>query len=93
MRKTLGILNIVAGASILGLLIWFSATGHVSVEFQDLKSIIYLTLFLLVAGTSLACGILILRGKGWILAAVSLIFAGIALFLLFPGVLFALFGD
>ena len=86
MRKILGILNIVAGASILVLLIWLWAHGKFSVEFR--------ALFLLVTVTSLTSGIIVLKGTQRILAilaAVNLIFAGFMIIGEVYGVLLTLF--
>ena len=79
MRKILGILNIVAGTSILLLVVQLFANAVFSVELEDPKSIIYLVLIFLVAGSSVTVGILtltILKGKWWILAVINLILSG-----------------
>ena len=96
MRKALGILNIIAGALILFVIWWYWASGLVSVESEDPKSIIQLTLFLLAAGTSLAAGTLVLirRQKTLvILAAVNIVLAMFVLVLILPMSCIILYGD
>ena len=93
-RKILGIVNIVAGAGIIGVEIWLWAHGNTSVDFRNPSHLGFLGLLLLIAGTSLAGGILVLRGCRKILvvlAAMNLIFAVFALYVQFLTVLLALF--
>jgi hypothetical protein len=96
MRKILGIINIVATVLLLAMVVFLSATGWLRVSFREPISIVYFTLFILFIPASIASGILVLIGNRivWkVLASISLTLIIIILFLLFPGILFALFGD
>ncbi|MFC2072150.1 hypothetical protein ACFLUU_05500 [Chloroflexota bacterium] len=93
--RILGILNIVAGSSILGLIIWLLAERILRVNFPDLNSIIFIGFFLLVAGTPLASGVFVIKRSNvivFIWATVSFAFAEFVLIWLLVMILFVLSG-
>ena len=96
MRKILGILNIVAGAiSILALHIFLYGGMDRIIRYSmysDHTFIISVILWLLIAGESMTVGIIVLKGKPWILAAVNFILAVSVWFGLFIGLTLNVYG-
>ena len=102
LRAILGTLNLIGGAGSIFLLFFMILTtlGMRGLGLLDLGLFNwnnwFVFLFFMVAGESMAVGILVLKRKRWIsviLAAVNLIFAVPILYLLLMFALFSIFGD